>query len=78
MKNEKRLNDPFELKPCPFCGSELVGKNEFWRNKVTGISRMHTVYAHPANGCILEYKRFHFYAQPNDVEKWNRRAEDGK
>ena len=76
MSNEKRLNDPFELKPCPFCGCELVGKNEFWRNKATGISRMYTVYSHPQRGCILDLRRFHFYAEPWKVDAWNRRIED--
>ena len=67
-----------ELKPCPFCGAELIGREEIWRLKSERMAKKQMVYTHPHKGCVLDYKRFHFYANPWQVEAWNRRAEDGK
>ena len=67
-----------ELKPCPFCGSKLVGKEEIWRNPHTNITKKQMVYLHPHTSCVLDYQRFHFYAHPEKIDAWNRRAEDGK
>lgn len=75
---EKRLIDAIVLKPCPFCGAELAGKEEIWRNPHTGITQKNTVYTHPQRNCILDYHRYHFYAHPEKVEQWNRRMKDGK
>lgn len=74
MATEKRLI----LKPCPFCGVELIGKEEIWRNPHTGLTKKQMVYSHPHRNCVLDYKRLHFYADPWKVEAWNRRTEDGK
>lgn len=65
-----------ELKPCPFCGRKLEGREEIWRHKVTNITGRHTVYTHPKTGCILDFHRYHFYNDPKRVEAWNRRAGD--
>ena len=63
------------LKPCPFCGGELVGKEELWRHKVTNITAKYIVYTHPMRGCILDLHRYHFYNDPMQIEAWNRRAD---
>ncbi len=68
---------PNDLKPCPFCGCELVAKNEIWKSPVTGITKTQTVYCHPQRDCLLDYHRFHFYAYPHKEEQWNRRADNG-
>lgn len=67
-----------KLKPCPFCGVELVGKEELWRHKETNITKKYTVYFHPKTRCVLDLHRFHFYNEPWKVEAWNRRANDGQ
>lgn len=67
-----------ELKPCPFCGAKLVGKEEIWRHPTYSIMKKQLVYTHPKSNCILDYHRYHFDAYPEKVEQWNRRAEDGK
>ena len=78
MATEKRLIDAnaLELKPCPFCGAELVGREEIWRNPHTGITKKQMVYTHPHRNCVLDYKRLHFYAEPWKVDAWNRRIKD--
>ena len=63
-----------ELKPCPFCGAELNCKEEIWRHHVTNITKKYPVYSHPKTNCVLDYKRFHFYAHPEKLEQWNRRC----
>lgn len=74
--NKKRLIvDAIALKPCPFCGAELVGKEEIWRNPNTGITKQNMVYSHPKNNCVLDYHRFHFYAHPWKIDQWNNRVE---
>lgn len=60
------------LKPCPFCGAKLICKEEVWRHPKTNLTRKYPVYTHPQKGCVLDYQRFHFYAQK--LEAWNRRA----
>ena len=65
-----------ELNPCPFCGAELVCKEEIWRNKHTNITKKYPVYTHPKTGCILDHHRFHFYNDPRQIEAWNRRADN--
>ena len=62
-----------ELKPCPFCGTKLVGKEEIWRHPKTNLTKKQMVYSHPKTHCLLDYHRFHFYADPWKVEAWNRR-----
>ena len=80
MANEKRLIDAnaLELKPCPFCGAKLVGKEEIWRNPHTNLTKKQMVYSHPKTNCVLDYHRYHFYADPWKVDAWNRRENDGK
>ena len=78
MTNEKRLIDAIELKPCPFCGTELVGNEEIWRHPTLSIMKKQLVYTHPKSNCVLDYHRYHFEAYPKKVKQWNRRAEDGK
>ena len=68
------LGDLLDLKPCPFCGCELVANEEIWRNAATGRTGKVTVYSHPYRNCILDYFRYHFYAHPHDIEKWNKRT----
>lgn len=54
-----------ELKPCPFCGIELERKKLYWK--------------HPDNDCFLAYADSEFeniVVCDDDVEAWNRRAED--
>ena len=61
-----------ELKPCPFCGCEL----EIHRNK-----RLGDYYTHPENDCILaniDDATGVAVILGSEIEKWNRRAEDGK
>ena len=67
-----------KLKPCPFCGCELVGKEELWRHKITNITKKYVVYTHPKRGCMLDEHRYHFYNDPKMVDAWNRRADDGQ
>ena len=50
--------------PCPFCGANLKKKITF---------RGETVFDHPVNGCMYEWKRVRSYA----VADWNRKACDG-
>lgn len=61
-----------KLKPCPFCGAELLAK---------GVGR-DVLYKHPENDCFLavadtEYGVVWFYYDEEYIEKWNRRAENG-
>ena len=65
-----------ELKPCPFCGVKLVGKEELWRHKTTNITKKYVVHTHPRTGCILDLHRFHFYNDPKQIEAWNRRSDN--
>lgn len=65
-----------ELKPCPFCGCELVGREEICRHKITNITGKYTVYTHPQKGCILDFSRYHFYNDPKDIERWNLRVKE--
>lgn len=74
---EKRLIDA-NLKPCPFCGAKLVGKEEMWRNPNTNLTKKQMVYSHPKTNCVLDYHRYHFYEHPWKVDAWNRRTNDGK
>ena len=76
MAKKKIEGDAIVLKPCPFCGAELVVREEIWRNPHTGLTHKQKVYSHPHMGCVLDYKRLHFYADPWKIEAWNRRAED--
>ena len=75
---KKIANDDIVLKPCPFCGAELVMREEIWRNPHTGLTHKQKVYTHPHRHCVLDYKRFHFYANPWQIDAWNRRAENGE
>ena len=55
-----------ELKPCPFCGAELV-QDEYG------------ILEHPHNNCILAridsyYGAMFFKNKQDEVEKWNRRV----
>lgn len=65
-----------ELKPCPFCGVKLAGKEEIWRHPHTNITKKQMVYSHPHTNCVLDYKRFHFYADPWKIDAWNRRQDN--
>ena len=67
-----------ELKPCPFCGVKLIGREEMYWHKDEWMQKKQMVYTHPHKGCVLDYKRFYFYSNPWQIEAWNRRAEDGK
>ena len=61
-----------KLKQCPFCGGEL----ERYGNKKLGY-----YYAHPDNDCLLadiDDATGVAIILVCDIEKWNRRAEDGK
>ena len=61
-----------ELKPCPFCGSEL---------EQMGNKRLGYFYAHPSNECLLadiDDSTGFVVILESEIEKWNRRAEDGK
>lgn len=71
----KRLEEIKDLKPCPFCGVDLVPKVEIWRNPNTGFTGQNLVYSHPKTNCVLDYARYHFYADPWKVDAWNRRVE---
>ena len=76
-----------ELKPCPFCGCEMVLKptlmcdNQTIRSEPTAkASANHGgIYGHHKRGCALDYVAFIGY--PTTVkrarEKWNRRVESG-
>ncbi len=67
-----------DLKPCPFCGCELVAKKEIWRNERTGRTGEVDVYCHPYKNCLLDYVRFHFYSNPHKIEQWNKRIQEGE
>ena len=75
-KVTKEESGVYELKPCPFCGAELVRKEEVWRQRITNVTRKFTVYTHPGKGCVLDMHRFHFYNSPEKVAQWNRRVSD--
>ena len=56
-----------ELKPCPFCGEDLIPRVDHW--------------VHPSNDCFLAHADFetgNIYVYDDEEEAWNRRAEDGK
>lgn len=65
-----------ELKPCPFCGAKLIGREEIMRFKEEWQVKKQMVYTHPHRGCVLDYKRFYFQADPWKVDAWNRRVEN--
>ena len=67
-----------ELKPCPFCGVQLVASEEILRNSHTGLTHKQKVYIHPKTQCVLDYIRFHFYEHPWKVDAWNRRADNDR
>ena len=67
---------PNELKPCPFCGVELVVREELWRNPHTNGLIKQKIYCHPQRNCILDFHRFHFEAHPHHIEEWNRRVDN--
>lgn len=61
-----------ELKPCPFCGKTLEYDIDYdgipWANG-------DCYWIHPyKKGCILN--NFHFWDEPDNVDAWNRRADD--
>ena len=66
-----------ELKPCPFCGVPLMhiyGKrvNRYYKGEPT-------LYEHPPkDSCVLGKYGRTITIRENDIESWNRRAEDGK
>lgn len=64
------------LKPCPFCGCELIEKKERWKSRITGCTEKQSVYVHPKKGCVLDYFRFHFYDHPEQLKAWNRRVNE--
>lgn len=70
----KRLDEIKGLQPCPFCGAELFPKEEIWRNPITGLTGKNLVYSHPKTNCVLDYARYHFYADPWKIDAWNRRV----
>lgn len=76
MASKKSPTDTFQLNPCPFCGAELIGKEELWRNPHTNITKKQMVYSHPKTNCVLDYHRYHFYADPWKVDAWNRRYKE--
>ena len=57
-----------ELKPCPFCGSNLER-----RERKTYGGRKEIAYIHPENYCIILKSRIETEA---DAAMWNRRAND--
>lgn len=71
----KRLEEIKDLKPCPFCGVDLIPKVEIWRNPNTGFTGKNLVYSHPKTNCVLDFSRYHFYADPWKVDAWNKRVE---
>ena len=66
-----------ELKPCPFCGANLIhiyGKrvNRYYMGEPT-------LYEHPPRiDCVLGRYGKTINVRENDVKAWNRRAEDDK
>lgn len=75
MEEMKRLDEVKDLKPCPFCGVKLIPKVEIWRNPNTGFTGKNLVYSHPKTNCVLDFSRYHFYADPWKVDAWNNRVE---
>jgi hypothetical protein len=65
-----------KLKPCPFCGCELEKKHIHYKaikNKVVDYD----CWDHPLNDCIMAEIAFDNRSiRENDIEAWNRRAED--
>lgn len=55
-------------RPCPFCGARLQWQEENFSNKFHPVFG---IWKHPYNGCYAEG----FAVVPQDVQKWNRRAE---
>ena len=58
-----------ELKPCPFCGEQLL------------IEEKRSEYIHPNNDCFLaeadsEYGAVWFNIIQEYVDKWNRRVDN--
>lgn len=58
-----------ELKPCPFCGAELVKKQ--WP-RPDGDTM--TYYWHPEIGCLLDWLEV---GDEQEAAMWNRRADNG-
>lgn len=67
-----------ELKPCPFCGCELIELREIWTSRVTGRTEKQSVYFHPKRGCVLDLHRYHFYDYPEKLKAWNRRTHENR
>ena len=64
-----------DLKPCPFCGADLMhiaGKrvNRYYRGEPT-------IYEHPPrNNCVLGKYGKTIIIREVDIEAWNRRDEE--
>lgn len=57
-------------KSCPFCGADLVQKNQLNPlAKKYGELSFWTFYVHPKNGCFLEALAL----RGEQLEKWNNR-----
>ncbi|MBQ9526705.1 MAG: Lar family restriction alleviation protein [Fretibacterium sp.] len=53
-----------KLKPCPFCGGEMIGVHEIEDNSWL-------VFCHHCGGMMRS-----LVAKDNAIERWNRRAND--
>ena len=59
------------LKPCPFCGAELVPNTN---QRDLYVKRYGTHYMHANNGCLLDGNEL----TPSEVEGWNKRTTEAE
>lgn len=63
-----------KLKPCPFCGAQLIKKRQDYI-AVGGCRVQYDYWEHPLNGCVLEERASEMNSLlENDIERWNRRT----
>ena len=64
-----------ELKPCPFCGSELEKHHMHYKTYRGGVVD-YDYWIHPYNNCFLAYVIDEmFVVREGNFDEWNRRYE---
>ncbi len=62
-----------ELKPCPFCGGELIDKYIAVQYEESGLHRVRYFFSAVCSDCGCRTAKF--YNWNSAIEAWNRRAD---